>query len=112
VQKNWFTPIQNFLIKINSTLKTGKRWSPSLLRENDVVIMDEVEKLNLPIHRAKTFNNWRLYSNVSTIANIITCEVTTIKSQYFKKNQVSMYKSESMQLWPNQKQPAIDTFHV
>jgi hypothetical protein len=67
VQKNWFTPIQEFLMKIEGTITTKGRWTPPLLRQNDLVIMDEVNKLKITPTNIKTENNWRLYFNVNTV---------------------------------------------
>jgi hypothetical protein len=72
--------------------------------------MDEVCKLNLPPSKMQLINNWRMFFNVNTLANITKCDGKTIKDCYFKRGKVYEYTSESMLQWPNQQQPALDTF--
>jgi hypothetical protein len=70
ITSTWFKEITEFLSFINASIKIPQCWTPTTKRENDVVIMDKVNKLQISNSNRNIFNNWRLFFQVDSIADI------------------------------------------
>jgi hypothetical protein len=112
IQQNWFDEVRKFLVKNNATITIQSTWTPPLLRENDFYIMEKINVAELSHTNRKIINNWRLYYQVTTIAEITNNCGDQLKPEYFKKNEVRLHKSTSTLRWPIQKIPALNTFRV
>jgi hypothetical protein len=112
IKNNWFISIRDFLIKCNATIKINHTWIPQLLRENDYVLMDRMLQLKLTNRELTTANNWRIYFQVSTVAQITNYTGEKILPQYFERNQLHHHISAATEKWPIQQRPALDTFRI
>jgi hypothetical protein len=112
IKGNWFIALQAFLIGAQAKIKINNIWSPKLLRTNDYTIMDQMLNLHLTPRDFTTANNWRVYFNVSTIAQIANYSGTRILPQYFERNQVHLHRSTATVKWPKQVRPDISTFRI
>jgi hypothetical protein len=112
VQNNWFDEIRNFLIKNDTTITIQSNWIPTLTRQKDFFIMETINDIELsPINR-QIINNWRLYYQVISIAEIVNNCGDQINPKYFNKNQARLHKSTSVLRWPIQKMPEMSKFCV
>jgi hypothetical protein len=112
VKTNWFSCIKDFLNKTNSTIHIKNTWKPTLLRENDLIIMDEVIKLDIPPSHLEIFNNWRLYFQINTLSNMTNNSGNRIKSELVKRNHVDYFSTNSNLQWPIQARPSLHTFKI
>jgi hypothetical protein len=94
IQNNWFLQLREFLKSTNSKIIIRSKWLPTMKRQGDWAIMDMMNKL--PISRAiKTiFNNWRLYFQVDTLADITTIEGNKIEDKFMNKKGKGIYKRD------------------
>jgi hypothetical protein len=111
-EKNWFLHIREYIQKFNGKIVVLKAWSPTLIRENDFCIMDKIQQLELPKRNARIVNNWRMYFQVSSIANITNNTGDLLLEQYFDRRKVEQFTTMSKEKWPHQKRPAMDTFRI
>jgi hypothetical protein len=81
-------------------------------RVNDFVIMDKVCELDIPLSTKQTFNNWRLYFQVNSIADITNLQGDKIDPIYLNKKRVMCYVSKSRIRWPKQKVPNVKYFSI
>jgi hypothetical protein len=112
IKNNWFITIRDFLTKCNATIKIKHAWTPKLLREHDYVIMEKMLNLKLTQRDLTTANNWRLYFQVSTLAQITNYAGDKILPQYFERTKIHHYTSTATDKWPRQERPDIDTFRI
>jgi hypothetical protein len=57
-------------------------------------------------------NNWRLFFNVNTLAEISNYAGNTINKEILDKHSVVHYKTKSHMLWPIQEQSNINNFNI
>jgi hypothetical protein len=57
-------------------------------------------------------NKWRMYYQISTIAEMTNNTGDYIRRAFMDKNEAQMYTSRSKLLWPIQKMPNIQTFFI
>jgi hypothetical protein len=97
--------VREFLGEINGGIDIHKLWTPQRLRINDKILMEEIHKLNYSQREVKTFNNFRIYFQVYSLADLTNAQGTEIMEKYRKKNLVGRFSSSSATLWPNQEAP-------
>jgi hypothetical protein len=82
------------------------------MRENDSIIMDHINQIGFTKAQRRTFNNWRLYMQVTNIAEIATLNGEKIKDEYFHAKYIDELITNSKIRWPKQQRPAMDTFLI
>jgi hypothetical protein len=112
IQDNWFDKVRKFMVKNNTAITIQSTWTPKLLREEDFFIMDKIGDVQVSPAQRKIINNWRLYYQITSIAEITNNCGDQIMPEYFNKNQVRLHKSTSVLRWPIQKMPSLCTFRV
>jgi hypothetical protein len=114
INNNWFTQIWEYLRDTTSTIKLTNCRVPRIKCKNDIVIMYKVQSLDIPKSKKRIFNNWRLYFQVESAADITTPNGEVIEKYYLQKKIVQTEKMEqkSRLRWPKQKMPCIKTFHL
>jgi hypothetical protein len=86
-------------------------WTPTKLQENDTIIMDSSHLSNLPKNLQIIVNNWRIFFQINSIAEMTNYAGTQMKKQYTDKRTAMSYLSQSKINWPKQKIPHSSTFH-
>jgi hypothetical protein len=112
IERNWITAIRDFLIETNSTIKIKNLWKPSISREHDQILMDQVMTLDIPNTHKIIFNNYRIYFKVLTTSDLTNNEGTHIRPEFLNKTTAAGYKSTTKLKWPNQKMPSIKYFNI
>jgi ribonuclease HI len=112
VDMNWFLSIKDFLNRINASIQLKLLWTPTIHRNGDILIMDEVIGLDISIGKKRLFNSWRLFFSVNTLSEMTNSQGTHIKEKFLNKYGVDTYIPSSLQKWPNQKPPAPKYFNI
>jgi Reverse transcriptase (RNA-dependent DNA polymerase) len=114
IPKNWFTVIRDFFVQVNAELNIRGIWLPKLLRDGDIVIMDEVNKLVILPSKKEIVNNWRLYFGINTLSQMTNYNGDKIMDRYLKKKDVlhTEVKSVTPIKWPVQEMPCIKTLPI
>jgi hypothetical protein len=107
LDNNWLLHSRVFLIQINARLRIDNVWVPKLERQNDRTLMDIFSKLNYQKNLIRKLNYWRMFYQVSTVADICMADGRTIqpcyRTQPFQKAWHSSRKSRLN--WPQQQEP-------
>jgi hypothetical protein len=112
IQNTWFTEVRRFLIKSNAKMKIKSTWAPKKLRQKDSMIMDYMESYNTIKQHQTTINNWRIYFQVNSIAELLNYSGNKIQSHFLEKTLVTNYRSRSSLRWPIQQIPHISTLQI
>jgi hypothetical protein len=112
IQDNWFLNIRDFLLQIKAKIIIRGLWQPSLARVDDVFIMEMVDKLQLPNRIVIIVNNWRIYFQILSLADITNAAGTRLLPAIFEKNKINEWQSTSRLKWPHQKRPPLKTFCI
>jgi hypothetical protein len=88
VQDHWFEYIRNFIHELNGKLIIKNIWHPTLSREYDKTIMQDYAYHIKNFNEWKCINNWRLYLQVTTIADITTYNGKFIRRKYLNRNKM------------------------
>jgi ribonuclease HI len=112
LQSNWFTQLREFLLATNSKIIMRAKWLPTIKREGDFALMDRVSVMDLNHSSKIIFNNWRLYFQVETMADVANIEGNKIEARFLNKKLIKDYKSETKHRWPQQKMPHIKHFNI
>jgi hypothetical protein len=112
IQANWFDEVRKFMVKNNTTITITLAWTPTLVREGDFFIMEKIEETQSTLAQRKIINNWRLFFQVTSIAEITNNCGDQIKAEYIQKNKVRLHSTSSVLRWPIQKMPLLCTFRV
>jgi hypothetical protein len=110
IQDNWFIEIREFLLKCNANILIKNIWQPKSIRTHDKCIMNEINDFTTSKYERVTINNWRLYFQVTTIAELINYTGDCIKPEFLCKIKSKNYISKSMNRWPIQQIPCSSTF--
>jgi hypothetical protein len=87
-------------------------WQPQLSRENDATLMESIADLNFSRSERKIINNWRLYFQVLTCADLATANGEKIEKKFCQFSSIHQSISTSTLNWPHQGQPHRSTFGV
>jgi hypothetical protein len=112
LQDNWFINIRDFLNQINAKICIRGLWQPTLARVDNRFVMELVDQLNLPKRIVTVVNNWRIYFQVLSLADITNAAGDRLLSSIFDKNKINEWKSTSTLKWPHQKRPPLNTFCI
>jgi ribonuclease HI len=105
IEYNWFLSIKDFLNMINAKIEITNLWQPKITRQGDIIIMDEVDKLDIPISKKRSFNCWRLFFRVNSISEMTNSQGTHILKKFLNKYGIDDYVPSSILNWPNQPHP-------
>jgi ribonuclease HI len=105
INNNWFTQLREFTAFTDSKIIIKHCWTPTMKRVNDINIMDQVNKLNIPTNTKQIFNNWRIFFQVDTLADIVNCSGDQILQQFINRKYLLSYISTSKLNWPQQQMP-------
>jgi hypothetical protein len=106
VEMNWFLSVQEFLVAINAKVHIPNLWTPSKSRVNDIILMDVVSQLDIPLSKKISFNTWRLFYRVNTLSDMTNSQGTHIQPRFLNKYGIDTYTPNSILQWPNQPPPA------
>jgi hypothetical protein len=114
ITANWLTRLRHYILEINGTFIIKDVWTPTKLRENDVVLMTEFLTLGLTQAELRLLNNWRLFFQVNTLAKLCNPEGTRIRECFIKAPTINFSNqiSRSMIHWPNQGIPGKRGFSL
>jgi hypothetical protein len=85
IQDNWYTEVKKFLNRCNATIEIKSAWRPRKLQENDVIIMDHPELINITKQNKICLNNWRLFFQVNSIAEMTNYFGDCIMEEFINK---------------------------
>jgi hypothetical protein len=105
IEYNWFLSIKEFLNMINAKIEITNLWQPTPLREGDIILMDEVEKLDISIAKKRSFNCWRLFFRINNLSEMTNSQGTHIQKKILNKYNLDNYIPSSLLNWPNQPHP-------
>jgi ribonuclease HI len=111
---NWLSHLREYLLEINGTFIIKDLWTPTKLRENDIVLMTEFLSLGLNKAELRLINNWRIYFQVTTLAELCNPEGKRIRECFIKiptrpfSNQIN----RSTLQWPKQGIPGKRGFSL
>jgi ribonuclease HI len=74
--------------------------------------MEEIQHLNYTPREIKTFNNFRIFFQVYTMAELTNAQGTEVLPKYRCKNLVRTFTSSSATLWPNQDPPDLQFYYI
>jgi hypothetical protein len=112
IQDNWFIEICNFLMKCNASIRIKNIWRPQILRNLDKLIMTKINPNTVTKSQRMIINNWRMFFQVSSIAELINYAGDQIRSEFFYKNKQHGYESSTKYRWPKRHIPCSSTFHI
>lgn len=69
-QDNWLMHIQEFLIRIRGKVFLKNAWCPTPTRDQDFMLMEDIDGLDLCRQERHIINNWQLFFQVSSCADI------------------------------------------
>ena len=67
----WIKHIWHFLSEIKGTIEFEDAWIPQSIFPNDIMLMDKVMEISLPIHTIKKFNMCRLQKQLYFITDVL-----------------------------------------
>jgi hypothetical protein len=112
IDANWFISIKDFLNITNATIEIKNLWKPNLKRENDKIVMDEINKLCMTKQELQIFNNWRIFFKITTIAELCNQPGTHVRNRFLSRSS-SMYRLGKTDMnWPNQERPDNKYFNI
>jgi hypothetical protein len=114
IQDNWLTHLRNFIIEINGKFHIKDLWLPNKLREHDLVLMTEFSSLGLTMNELKLINNWRIFFQVNTLAELCNPEGNKIQECFLKaptRGFVNNRNKSTLQ-WPKQSIPGKRGFSL
>jgi hypothetical protein len=112
ITDNWFDQIREYNNYIGAKITIQNCWTPAKKRENDNIIMDIVTKLNMVKSKLQIFNNWRIYYQVDSIADVTNANGDCLQDQFINRKLALSYKSTSRLHWPQQAMPCIKSFSI
>jgi hypothetical protein len=112
VDMNWFLSIKDFLNRINGTIQLKHLWTPTIHRNGDIILMDEVSRLDISPGKKKLFNAWRIFFQINTLSEMTNSQGTHIKEKFLNKYGIITYIPSSLLKWPNQELPAQKYFNI
>jgi hypothetical protein len=81
IEYNWFLSIIDFLNMINAKIEISNLWQPTISRQGDIIIMDEVDKLDIPTSKKRSFNCWRLFFRVNSLSEMTNSQGTHMQKK-------------------------------
>jgi hypothetical protein len=113
IEQNWLLHVRDYLIEINAKMQIENLWKIKPLRENDVILLDEISKCGATTRAMKTFNNWRMFFQINCLSEICNVEGTKIQPEYMTYPTTDFKKqSRSKITWPNQQKPGRKSFRT
>jgi hypothetical protein len=112
VNNNWFKQIREFLLFVDASIKIKGCSTPTTKRKHDYNLMDKVNRLSLTVKEKQILNNWNIYFQVDTAADIVHPNGNKIIECFLNKVLVKQYTSTSKTAWPRQQMPIIQTFTI
>jgi hypothetical protein len=112
LNNNWLLHLRDYLLQINGTLHVKNLWQPIKQRENDVILMSAFK--NLDFTKLKLINNWRIFFQVATLAELCNTEGTLIK-KCFRVQPLGKRIDKvnpSCIIWPCQSEPGKRGFNL
>jgi len=108
----WLDNARQYLHRIHGGIILQRPWLPTMRREGDRCIMDDVLALPLTPHDAININNTRLYLRVSTLAEITSHDGLSLRSELLRQptvtfpQQAAFYSPPQSTLqWPHSTTP-------
>jgi hypothetical protein len=75
---NWFLSVKEFLNKIDAKIVIPTLWTPKILWDKDIILMDIVDNMNISITKKRIFNNFRIFYQVNTLSELTNSQGTHI----------------------------------
>jgi hypothetical protein len=72
IDSTWITDAWKFAHRAKITVDIESHWTPALVRQGDIAIMDLALTFHLDDHQLKCINTCRLYLQVFTVSDIVT----------------------------------------
>jgi hypothetical protein len=112
IDNNWLLSVKEFLNTTNATIDIKDIWLLIKKRMNDLVLMDEILKLEMTKQDIWIFNNWRIFFQVFNLSDITTQQGTHIRAQYLSKSSSTARLGRHDLKWPNQERPNNKYFGI
>jgi hypothetical protein len=112
LKPTWFTTIQEFIHKINVKIFIVGLCSPKLYRTHDVILMDVLLQIPMCKSDKRTFNNCRMYFQVTTLSNLTNFSGTKLLPWFYQRRHVVDFIPSSSINWPIQQRPSMCTFRT
>jgi ribonuclease HI len=114
LDNNWLLHLRKYLLEINGTLNIKHIWQPIKQREHDLVLMSEFKTLGFSRSELRLINNWRIFFQVSTLAELCTPDGSSIQQCYLTQpNGRPVAKANpSSIIWPAQGEPGKRGFNL
>jgi hypothetical protein len=114
LNNNWLLHLRDYLIEINGTLDIKNIWKPIKQRENDIILMNEFKSLGFSKSELKLINYWRIFFQVSTLAELCTPDGSSIQQCYLQQplGKAIDKANPSSIIWPAQGEPGKRGFNL
>jgi hypothetical protein len=74
IDSTWITDVWKFTQRAHITVDIESQWTPALVRQGDIGIMDLALTFQLDTHQLRSINTCRLYLQVVTVSDIVTAK--------------------------------------
>jgi hypothetical protein len=112
IEKNWIFSVKEFLNTVNAAINIKGIWTPKKRRVNDLILMDEIENYDMTKQEIRIFNNWRIFFQVLTVADIANQQGTHIRKRFLEKSSSISRLGRQDLKWPNQTRPDNKYFFI